>query len=68
MFTMTPSKTRTAYRGVLLFWYANPTLIVQETALIYSTEAGILVYEPVLTIDPYQRKAWNSAKEIERRF
>jgi hypothetical protein len=34
-------------------------------------EAGILVYlryEPVLKINPYQRKAWNSAKEIEGRF
>jgi hypothetical protein len=40
--------------------------------LTLRSEAGILVYilryEPVLKIDPYQRKAWNSAKEIERRF
>jgi hypothetical protein len=28
----------------------------------------LLGYEPVLKINPYQRKAWNSAKEIERRF
>jgi hypothetical protein len=27
-----------------------------------------LRYEPVLKIDPYQRRAWNSAREIERRF
>jgi hypothetical protein len=32
-------------------------------------EAGILVYDPDLQkIDPYQRKAWNFAKEIERRL
>jgi hypothetical protein len=29
---------------------------------------SVLSYEPVLKIDPYQRKAWNSSKEIERRF
>jgi hypothetical protein len=29
---------------------------------------SVLRYEPVLKIDPYQRKAWDSAKEIERRF
>jgi hypothetical protein len=29
---------------------------------------SVLRYEPALKIDPYQRKAWNSAKEIERRF
>jgi hypothetical protein len=29
---------------------------------------SVLRYETVLKIDPYQRKAWNSAKEIERRF
>jgi hypothetical protein len=29
---------------------------------------SVLRYVPVLKIDPYQRKAWNSAKEIERRF
>jgi hypothetical protein len=29
---------------------------------------SVLRYEPILKIDPYQRKAWNSAKEIERRF
>jgi hypothetical protein len=34
-------------------------------------EAKILVYlryATVLKIDPYQRKAWNSAKEIEGQF
>jgi hypothetical protein len=29
---------------------------------------SVLRYEPVLKIDPYQRKAWKSAKEIERWF
>jgi hypothetical protein len=28
----------------------------------------LCAHEPVLKIDPCQRKAWNSAKEIERRF
>jgi hypothetical protein len=27
---------------------------------------SVLRYELVLKIDPYKRKAWNSAKEIER--
>jgi hypothetical protein len=33
-----------------------------------SVETMLLDNEPVLMIDPYQRKAWNSAKEIERQF
>jgi hypothetical protein len=51
----------------------NDILIFIKAFLILSSEVrgrnfSVLRYEPVLKIDPYQRKTWNSAKEIERRF
>jgi hypothetical protein len=44
----------------------------QDSVTVFFFNRGrnfsVLGYEPVLKIDPYQTKAWNSAKEIERQF
>jgi hypothetical protein len=43
-------------------------LDIMQMAKIRGRNFSVLRYGPVLKIDPYKRKAWNSVKEIELRF